>query len=239
MNTLDHTVQATSGSAACGHQVDPVRHRHHLPRGDGHLLGADDALYATMTGNQKDSIVRINPSGLTTTVVDNAIGGQMRQHELDPKIAIDGSGNFYILANFASQVFKFDRTGKFVDSLGGRGDEPGQFSAVNASRLTRRDACMLSDNKGVQVFTPDGRYLDVFDIPKSVASGMAFDDDEHLWIAAREQVYELSIDREYMADDIFYHIGFGVPTWARTRRGSPCSRATPTAPNISRKIQRA
>ena len=31
MNTFDHTVHATSGSAAAVDQVDAVRHRHQLP----------------------------------------------------------------------------------------------------------------------------------------------------------------------------------------------------------------
>lgn len=159
-------------------------------------VDADGTLFATMTGNQKDSIVRLNSGGRATVVVDSAISGQLNRYELDPELAIDGSGNLYVLGSFASQVFKFDRNGKFVDSIGGRGNEPGQFSAVNAIAVDPQGRIYVSDNKGVQVFSPDGRYLDVFDIPKSVASGMAFDDEGNLWVAAREQVYELEIDRE-------------------------------------------
>lgn len=159
-------------------------------------VGADGALYATMTGNQKDSIVKLNSSGRATIVVDNAVGGQLNRYELDPHLALDGTGNFYVLGSFASQVFKFDRTGKFVDSIGGPGHEPGQFSAVSAIAIDPQGRIYVSDNKGIQVFTSDGRYLDRFDIPKSVASGMAFDDDGHLWVAAREQVYKLEADRE-------------------------------------------
>lgn len=159
-------------------------------------VGADGALYATMTGNQKDSIVKLNESGRATIVVDNAVGGQLDRFELDPLLAVDGQGNFYVLGSFASQVFKFDRTGKFVDSFGGRGDEPGQFSAVGAIAIDPQGRIYVSDIKGVQVFSADGRFLDVFDIPRSVASGMAFDDDGHLWVAAREQVYQLAIERE-------------------------------------------
>lgn len=158
-------------------------------------VGADGTLFATMTGDQKDSIVQLNSSGRATVVVDNAIGGQLNRYELDPNLAVDGSGNFYVLGQFASQVFKFDRTGKFVDSFGGRGNEPGQFSAVSAIAVDPQGRVYVSDNQGVQVFSSDGRYLDVFDIPKSVASGMAFDDAENLWIAAREQAYQLRVDR--------------------------------------------
>lgn len=159
-------------------------------------VGADGTLYATMTGNQKDSIVKLDPSGRATIVVDNAVGGQLNRYELDPHLTVDGAGNFYVLGSFASQVFKFDRTGKFVDAIGGPGNEPGQFSAVDAIAVDPQGRIYVSDNKGIQVFTADGRYLDRFDIPKSVASGMAFDDNGHLWVAAREQVYELKVDRE-------------------------------------------
>ena len=39
MNTFDHTVQATSGSAAAVDQVDAGRHRHQLARGQRDLGG--------------------------------------------------------------------------------------------------------------------------------------------------------------------------------------------------------
>ncbi len=158
-------------------------------------VGADGALYATTNGNQKDGIVKLNSSGRATVVVDSAISGQTDKFELDPVLAIDGRGNFYILGRFARQVFKFDRSGKFLDAIGGEGNEPGQFSAVSALAIDSQGRIYVSDNKGVQVFAPDGRYLDVFDIPKSVASGMTFDDQDNLWIAAREQVYRMKIEK--------------------------------------------
>mgnify|MGYP000091253334 CR=1 FL=1 len=159
-------------------------------------VGADGNLYATMTGNQKDSIVRFNSSGRATIVVDSAISKQLGSFELDPRLALDGQGNFYILGSFARQVFKYDRAGKFVDSIGSSGSEPGQFSAVNALAVDSQGRIYVSDSKGVQVFTPDGRYIDVFDIPQNVASGMAFDDQDNLWIAAREQVYKLELGKK-------------------------------------------
>lgn len=158
-------------------------------------VAADGTLFATMTGNLKDSVVRFSPDGLKTIVVDSAISGQRDNFELDPKLTVDGEGNFYILGNFARQVFKFDRTGKFVDVIGGEGNQPGQFNAVNAIAVDSQGRIYISDSKGVQVFSRDGRYLDVFEIPKSVASGMAFDDEDNLWIAAREQVYEMKVGK--------------------------------------------
>lgn len=159
-------------------------------------VGADGALYATMTGNQKDSIVRLNASGRATVAVDSAISAQLDNFELDPVLALDGEGNFYVLGRFASRVFKFDRTGRFVNTIGSRGEEKGQFSAVNAIAVDSQGRIYVSDNKGIQVFAPDGRYLDVFDIPQGVASGMAFDDQDNLWIAARERVYQLKVGTE-------------------------------------------
>lgn len=156
-------------------------------------MGADGMLYATLTGNNRDGIVRLNPSGLETIVTENAISGQLDSFELEPILALDGAGNFYVLGVFADQVFKFDRNGKFVDTLGSKGSEPGQFSAADTLAIDSQGRIYVSDSKGVQVFANDGRYLDVFDIPESVASGMAFDDQDNLWIAARERVYQLKI----------------------------------------------
>lgn len=159
-------------------------------------MGADGVLYATMTGNQKDSIIRFNSDGRIALVVPSAISGQIDNFELDPKLAVDGQGNFFVLGGFAAQVFKFDRTGRFVNTIGSRGDEPGQFSAVQAIAVDSQGRIYVGDSKGVQVFAPDGRYLAVFDIPQSVASGMAFDDGDNLWVAARERVYQLRLDKE-------------------------------------------
>ena len=51
MNTLDQTVQATSGIAARGLQVHAGRQRHHLSGGDGHLLGVPTAARSAQTSS--------------------------------------------------------------------------------------------------------------------------------------------------------------------------------------------
>ncbi len=170
--------------------------RHALGEGYDHIaVGPNGQLYATMTGNNKDSIVRVNEDGTIAIIVDNAVGGQRRQYELDPILAVDGRGNFYVLGSFARAVFKFDSDGKFVDTIGSEGSEPGQFSAVQALAVDSQGRIYVSDSKGVQVFAPDGRYLDNFKIPRNVVSGMAFDSADNLWIAARDRLVEMSVDR--------------------------------------------
>lgn len=156
-------------------------------------MGADGVLYAVLTGAQKDAIVRINPAGLVTTVVDSAISGQRDRPELNPTLAVDGRGNFYILGSFAGQVFKFDRSGKFQNTIGSDGSEPGQFRAVQTLAVDSQGRVYVSDVKGIQVFAPDGRYLDVFKVPEGVVSGMTFDDQDNLWVTARERVYQLQL----------------------------------------------
>ena len=55
MNTLDHTVQATSGSAAAGDEVDPGRDRHQLAGRDRDQLGVPAA------GEQRAHLVADRP----------------------------------------------------------------------------------------------------------------------------------------------------------------------------------
>lgn len=156
-------------------------------------VGADGILYGTMTGNNKDSVIRFNADETINVIVDSAISGQLDNFELDPVLAVDGDVNFYVLGTFARQIFKFSHGGKFLDSWGAPGNEPGQFSAPNTLAVDSQGRVYVSDNKGIQVFSNDGRYLDVFKIPQSVASGMAFDDDDNLWVAARERVYQFKL----------------------------------------------
>jgi sugar lactone lactonase YvrE len=91
-------------------------------------------------------------------------------------------------------VFKFAPDGRFVTRFGGRGNQPGQFRAPQSITVDNQGRVYVGDGGGVQVFDPDGRYLDAFKV-EGVAFGMDFNDQNELFIAARTQVLKFVIKK--------------------------------------------
>ena len=147
----------------------------------------DGGLLAAWTRATGDHIVRFDSGGRTTLTLQKAISGQTRHAELDMRLAADGIGNIYALGSFNNAVFKFSPDGRFQTRFGSDGDQPGQFRAPDAIAVDNQGRVYVADFKGVQVFDPNGRYIDTFDV-KGAASGMVFNDKNELFIVARTQV---------------------------------------------------
>jgi streptogramin lyase/ribosomal protein L7/L12 len=154
---------------------------------DGGLVGAFMHL--------SDNIVRLDAKDHQTLMIKNAISAQTDDSELDMRIAVDGLGNIYALGSFNEAVFKFSAVGKFLNKIGGSGAEPGLFSAVGAIAVDGHGRIYVSDTKGIQVFDTNGRYLDVFEVSDGYPSGLAFNDQGELLVAARTDVLKYAINR--------------------------------------------
>lgn len=152
---------------------------------DDVAVTADGGLVAAWYANE-DDIVRFDPQGEVITFVQNAISGQSGDSELDTRLAVDGLGNIYALGTFNGAVFQFTPDGKFVNRFGADGDEPGQFRAPNAIAADGQGRVYVGDIKGIQVFAPDGRYLDRLAV-EGVAFGIAFDAQNALWVVTNSE----------------------------------------------------
>ena len=152
----------------------------------------DGGLLAAWVRASGDHIVRFDASGRPTLTLEKAISGQTRRAELDMKLAADGTGNIYALGGFNDAVFKFSPDGRFQTRFGGDGDQPGQFRAPDAIAVDNQGRVFVGDFKGVQVFDPNGRYIDVFPV-KGAVSGMVFNDRNELFLVARTQVYKFNV----------------------------------------------
>jgi sugar lactone lactonase YvrE len=146
---------------------------------DGQLVAAWD--------HHTDDIIRLDSSGRNVKVFSKVVSGQTDRSELNLRVAVDGSGNLYALGTFNDSVVKYTPDGRFVNRFGGSGGEPGQLRAAHAIAVDNQGRVYVSDTKGIQVFDPNGRYLDLFK-PAPVAFGMVFNDRNELFIAARTQV---------------------------------------------------
>ncbi|MFL6257945.1 MAG: hypothetical protein ACJ74T_23290 [Pyrinomonadaceae bacterium] len=137
----------------------------------------------------QDNVVRLDSSGQVKQVIESAVSGQTDRSELSIRVAADGTGNIYALGEFNDAVFKFSPEGRFQTRFGGDGDEQGLFRAPSAIAVDNQGRVYVADFKGVQVFDPNGRYLDLIKV-KGAASGLVFTDKNELLVVARTAVWK-------------------------------------------------
>jgi hypothetical protein len=157
-------------------------------------MSADGGFVAAWYSN-RDDVVRFNSAGEVTRTIRAAISSTSGDSELNTRVAIDGLGNVYALGTFNNAVFKFGPDGKFLTRFGDTGDQPGQFHAPFAVAADGKGRVYVSDIKGIQVFDGNGRYLKVFK-PDGLAFQMVFNDNNEMFIAARNRVLKYSLTDE-------------------------------------------
>jgi streptogramin lyase/uncharacterized Zn finger protein (UPF0148 family) len=150
----------------------------------------ENGVVAFWAGDFQDEIVQFNSQGQVFQTIPNAISGQTDDAELDPHLAIDGLNHIYVLGTFTKAVYKFGPDGKFITRFGSSGDDPGQFRAPDDIAVDSKGRVYVSDFGEIEVFASDGRYLDSFSLASGPAFGLAFNDDDDLFVASRTQVYK-------------------------------------------------
>ena len=155
----------------------------------------DGGLLAAAYRGGQDDIVRFDSSGNATKTIRKAFSDYNDHTEMDMNVAEDGEGNVYVLGFFNSAVLKFSPQGRFVNKFGGQGEEPGLFRSPRSIAVDGLGRVYVSDTKGIQVFDPNGRYLDVFE-PANVTFGMVFNDKNELFIAARTKVIKCALNNK-------------------------------------------
>jgi DNA-binding beta-propeller fold protein YncE len=74
-------------------------------------------------------------------------------------IAIDGTGNLYVVDAGNARVLKFDPSGKLVLTFGKKGSGQGQFQQASHIALSREGNVLVLDGETswIQIFTPAGK----------------------------------------------------------------------------------
>jgi hypothetical protein len=77
-------------------------------------------------------------------------------------VSFDGAGNLYVLDRDNGRIVVFDRTGRFVRTVGSKGQGPGElgFPVGLAVFPDGRLAVMDVASSGITIFGPDGQYAD-------------------------------------------------------------------------------
>jgi DNA-binding beta-propeller fold protein YncE len=161
---------------------------------DDIATGADGGLVAAWQSN-RDDIVTFDANGKLVRTIPAAISSASGDSELSMRVAVNGSGEIYALGRFNNAVFKFARDGKFMNRFGSSGDQAGQFRAPYAIAVDGYGRVYVGDMKGIQVFDGDGRYLTTLSL-KGMAFGMVFNDNNELFVIARDRVIKYAVQAQ-------------------------------------------
>src|SRR3989454_2473249 len=82
-------------------------------------------------------------------------------------IAIGANGDIFVAQghtpgmNGDPRVLRFDKTGKFIKSWGGKGKEPGKFDVAHGIAIDAKGWLWVTDreNQRIQIFDQDGKFI--------------------------------------------------------------------------------
>jgi sugar lactone lactonase YvrE len=119
-------------------------------------------------------VVKLNPQGqvLLTLGTKGEAGewneaAQSRRLNQPNDVAIGANGDVFIVQGHTPgekgdpRVLRFDRTGKFIQSWGGKGKEAGRFEVAHGIAIDAKGLLWVADreNQRIQIFTADGKFV--------------------------------------------------------------------------------
>jgi len=119
-------------------------------------FSADGKLLATLGASGKPSDTGIDGMNYHT------IQRPAPPFNMPTNVAIASSGDVYITDGYGNaRVHRFSADGKLLLSWGEPGNGPGQFNLPHGIAIDRRGKVYVADreNSRIQVFSPDGRFL--------------------------------------------------------------------------------
>jgi sugar lactone lactonase YvrE len=144
-----------------------------MVRAHGLRIDREGNLWATDVGAH--TVMKFSPKGdllLTLGTLkqagtwDEAAGERKLNQPND--IAIAANGDIFVVQGHTpgltrgdARVLKFDRTGKFLKSWGGKGKGPGQFDVAHGIAIDAKGLLWVMDreNQRIQVFDPEGTFV--------------------------------------------------------------------------------
>ena len=132
---------------------------------EGNLWATDVGAHTVMKLNTQGQVLLTLGTKGQAGAWDEAAGTRLLNQPND--IAIAANGDVFVVQghtpgpNGDARVLKFDRTGKFVKSWGGKGNAPGQFQVAHGIAIDAKGLLWVMDreNQRIQVFDADGKYI--------------------------------------------------------------------------------
>jgi DNA-binding beta-propeller fold protein YncE len=142
-----------------------------------------------------DNLVLLNGDLEFERVITDAISHISGNPELDMRLGVDDGGGIFILGTFNSAVFHYTDDGQYRNRFGSEGGSSGQFQAPSDIAVDGQGQAYVADDKGIQVFAPDGRYLATIGLPdQAYAFGMTFDAQGALYVVGNSgKVYKILV----------------------------------------------
>jgi DNA-binding beta-propeller fold protein YncE len=141
-------------------------------RSHGLRIDRDDNLWATDVGAHV--VVKFNPRGdVLLTLGTKGEAGEWneatgsRKFNQPNDIAIAANGDVFVAQGHTpgpsgdARVLKFDKSGRFIKSWGGKGTGPGQFQVAHGIDIDREGRLWVADreNQRIEIFTADGAFV--------------------------------------------------------------------------------
>ena len=143
-----------------------------LTRSHGLRFDADGNIWTTDVGAHV--VNKFSPQGqvLLTLGTKGEAGewneaAQSRKLNQPNDVAIGRNGDVFVVQGHTpgprgdARVLKFDKTGRFIKSWGGKGKEPGQFDVAHGIAIDASGLLWVTDreNQRIQVFDTDGKFV--------------------------------------------------------------------------------
>ena len=141
-------------------------------RAHGVRLDADGNIWATDVGAHL--VYKLNPQGRVLLTLGtkgeagewNEAAGSRKLNQPND-VAIARNGDVFIVQGHTpgpggdARVLKFDQTGKFIKSWGGKGKAPGQFEVAHGIAIDAQGLLWVADreNQRIQIFDADGTFV--------------------------------------------------------------------------------
>ena len=137
-----------------------------------------------VSDNSSDTTGRFNPDESTVLLEElmsiGILEGNSQYMFHNPNaVAVDSQGNIYVLDAGNFRIQKFDENGKYLLSIGRKGQGPGEFLECFDFDLDSQENIILFDflNKRVSQFSSDGKYIDSIKIRFPARLGTVSSDD--------------------------------------------------------------
>jgi DNA-binding beta-propeller fold protein YncE len=141
-------------------------------RAHGVRLDTDGNIWATDVGAHV--VYKLNPQGQVLLTLGtkgeagewNEAAGSRKLNQPND-VAIARNGDLFVVQGHTpgprgdARVLKFDKTGKFIKSWGGKGKGPGQFEVAHGIAIDATGLLWVADreNQRIQIFDADGTFV--------------------------------------------------------------------------------